>query len=175
MALREKIVIAGFSGSGKSTFLKELKTSAPIDWTHFDDLDDLVFQKYGQGFSNLAQLINQVGWEQFRKWERAELDSWLKLEEKGVLALGGGALSPLVWETYSASRRIEFCVMDADFETCWNRLTQTGAQERPLVQRGKTELFNIFLERQVVFDKIKRRISSDLKLEATKLWVELSR
>src|SRR5262245_12722008 len=100
MASCEKILIAGFSGSGKTSLLRELSKTAPSGWTNFDDLDQLILKNRGKGQKDLASLIQEAGWEQFRAWESEELDLWIKSPGKGVLALGGGSLNQGAWETY---------------------------------------------------------------------------
>jgi shikimate kinase len=154
MASCEKILIAGFTGAGKTSLVRALKSSAPEDWDFFDDLDQLILRKRGKTFSSLSQLIEAEGWEKFRLWERQELESWLKDEGKGVLALGGGALSPLVWELFGKNKKIKFCHLKVPFETAWGRLIGDTEEPRPLVQLGKGKLQDLFTERNRIFDQI---------------------
>lgn len=169
-----KILIAGFSGSGKTSLLQQIKVMAPSDWEAIDDLDQLVMKSRGRGHRDLASLIQDEGWEKFRLWERQELEGWLKEEGRGVLALGGGTLTPMLWELFKNSRKIQFCHLDASFETCWNRLIQQSEEPRPLVQRGKSELGKIYEERQHIFDQIhwkcRNEQSADLKQLAREFW-----
>lgn len=159
MALRERILIAGFSGAGKSSFLKELEKIAPEGWT-FCDLDQLIYKKHSKGEADLASLIEVAGWEKFRLWERQELEDWLKEEGKGVMALGGGAFTPLIWELYQHARRVQFLHLKASFETCWERLVGS-AEVRPLVARGKQELEKLYQERLKVYDQIPWTLEND--------------
>lgn len=154
MASCEKILIAGFSGAGKTSLLGALKPLAPEEWDHFDDLDRLILKNFGKAHPNLASLIEEVGWEKFRLWERQCLESWLKEEGKGVLALGGGALSPLVWELFSKNRKIKFCYLKVPFELAWERLNLQTDEERPLLRLGKLKLQQIYSEREKVFTQI---------------------
>lgn len=158
MAKCEKILIAGFSGAGKTTLLHQLRETAPREWTLFDDLDDLILRKRGKGHSTLASLIEHVGWEKFRLFERQEFESWLKEEERGVLALGGGALSPLVWELFRHSRKLQFIFLDTPFETCIERLKIDQENPRPLLDLGLVKLREIYHERLKVFSEISLRI-----------------
>lgn len=162
MALCEKILIAGFSGAGKSSLLRALKPSAPEDWDLFDDLDSLILKTYGKNHSTLSELIEEVGWEKFRLWERQLLEGWLKEEGKGVLALGGGTLSPMVWELFGKNRKIKFCYLKVPFEVAWARLNFQSDEPRPLVQLGKIQLQKIFQEREIIFNQI------EWKLDGTK-------
>ncbi len=164
MALCEKILIAGFSGAGKSSLLTALKADAPEDWEHFDDLDRIVLKNSGKGHANLASVIETHGWEKFRLWERQALEGWLKDEGKGVLALGGGTLSPLVWELFGKSRKIQFCYLSIPFELAWERLNLDTNAPRPLVQLGKSRLQEIFEERLGIFNQIEWKLDGQRPL-----------
>jgi shikimate kinase len=160
MAKCEKILLAGFSGAGKTTFLKELEFGAPeTDW-EYADLDRLILKSRGKGLKTLAEIIERDGWEKFRLYERQELEGWLKEEGKGVLALGGGTLSPLLYDLYKGSRKVGICYLHAPFEDCWERLHFAESEPRPLVLKGKAELMKIYQERQMIFGQIPWRIEN---------------
>lgn len=168
MALCEKILIAGFSGAGKSSLLTALKPEAPEDWEHFDDLDRIILRQHGKSHPNLASLIESQGWDKFRLWERQALEGWLKDEGKGVLALGGGALSPLVWELFGKQRKIKFCHLDTPFNVIWERLNIDSSEPRPLLSLGKMKLNELYEERKKIFSQI------HWQLDGTKPLGELS-
>lgn len=154
MAVCEKILIAGFSGAGKSSLLQALKTSAPEGWELFNDLDRLILKSHGKGHDHLASLIESVGWEKFRLWERQQLEGWLKEEEKGVLALGGGTLSPLIWELFGKNRKLKFIHLDIPFAEAWRRLNLDTSEPRPMLKLGQLELQRIYQERRKVFEQL---------------------
>ena len=164
MALCEKILIAGFSGAGKSSLLRALKPAAPEDWEAFDDLDQLIMKAHGKKHKNLAALIEEVGWEKFRLWERQQLEGWLKEEGKGVLALGGGTLSPLVWELFGKQRKIKFLYLEAPFETLWMRMQFETDEPRPLLQLGQMKLAELLEERKKVFNQISWKLDGTRNL-----------
>lgn len=174
MAKCEKILLAGFSGAGKTTFLKELEFGAPENDWEFADLDQLVLKSRGRGASTLAQIIERDGWEKFRLYERQELEGWLKEEGKGVLALGGGTLTQLLYDLYKQSKKVGICYLHASFEDCWERLHFENSEIRPLVQKGKAELAKVYQERQAVFGQIHWRIENskgcDLSILAKIFW-----
>lgn len=169
----EKILIAGFSGSGKSSFLKELEYQAPLGWD-FQDLDQLILKSRGRGHKDLASLIEVAGWEKFRLWERQELEGFLKEEGRGVLALGGGTLSQMTFDLYRPSRKVGFCFLSTPFEDCWERLHITSSEPRPLLKLGKSELNRIYQERLKIFEQIPWKIENskgtDLSVIAKKFW-----
>lgn len=175
MALRDKVLIAGLSGAGKTSLLKAVKSSAPEEWDFFDDLDLLIVKNRGKGLTNVAELVEVHGWSKFRLWERQELEGWLKNDGRGVLALGGGTLSPLVWELFGQHKKIQFCYLKVPFEVCWERLALSGTEERPLVALGESKLRELFESRELVFDKISWHLDGRLPLaELSKLfWSQL--
>lgn len=175
MALCEKILIAGFSGAGKSSLLRALKPLAPEDWEYFDDLDHLIMRAFGKKHKNLAELINEVGWEKFRLLERQTLEGWLKDEGKGVLALGGGTLSPLVWELFGKHRKLKFVYLEAPFETLWSRMQLETDEPRPLLQLGKMKLAQLLEERALIFNQISWKLDGTKNLThlAQEFWNEI--
>jgi shikimate kinase len=154
MAKCEKILIAGFSGAGKTTLLRALEASAPDGWERFDDLDQLILRSRGKGRTRLADLIEEVGWEKFRLWERQEFEGWVKEERRGVLALGGGTLSPLLWDLYRRAPQLKFVHLDVPFAVAWERLLKDRETPRPLLARGRAELEAIYAERRRVFSEL---------------------
>jgi shikimate kinase len=170
MALCEKILIVGFSGAGKSSLIRSLRASPPEGWEHFDDLDALVLRNRGRGLKSISELIEVHGWEKFRLWERQEIEGWLKEEGKGVLALGGGAFTPLLFELFSKSRKIKFCHLEVSFETAWGRLQNSETEERPLVKEGKESLRKVFEERSKYFALVEWRVNANQLAE--KVWAD---
>lgn len=171
MAKCEKILIAGFSGAGKSTFLKAVAMDTPFGWDHFDDLDSLIAKKYK---SDVHTIIQLEGWDKFREKERATLAEWLKGDYFGVLALGGGTLTKEIYPSLNLMKPVRIVHLHSDFETCWKRVNEPLAPVRPLVQKGKAELQKAYAEREPIFALIPWRIENpegtSLKSLARKFW-----
>ena len=165
MASCEKILIAGFSGAGKTSLLKQLKTYSKAQGVTFSDLDQLILKNHGKKYFDLSELIEDNGWEKFRLWERQEFESWLKEEGKGVIALGGGTLSPLLWELYSKQRKLLFCYLKVPFEVAWQRLVNQSDENRPLVKLGKEKFHELFEAREEIYCKIEWQLDGTQKLE----------
>jgi|SRR5665647_669031 len=179
MALCEKILITGFSGSGKTTLMKELKRSAPAKWLYLEDLDDLVLKNHGKNqYQTLADLIEKEGWENFRLWERQELEIFLKTEGFGVISLGGGTLNPALIQMYSITPKLLMCHLDADFKTCWTRLELDTGEPRPLVSMGKVAFERLYRERQNLFRSIPWRLQNsegnEISEVASSFWKTVS-
>jgi shikimate kinase len=176
MASSKKILIVGFSGSGKSSFLKELRLSVTEkDWD-FSDLDELILRSRKE--KTVAGLVEKYGWDQFRLWERQCLEGWLKQEGRGVLALGGGTLTQVVLDVLKPIRSVGIVHLWAPFEDCWSRLHLEGTEVRPLAQLGKKELARVYSERDKIFQQIPWRIENptgtDLSVLAERLWKQIS-
>lgn len=174
MAKCEKILIAGFSGAGKSTLLQAIQAQAPQGWERFDDLDQLLFEHHRQEEEQLSQLIDLWGWELFRQNERRELTLWLELPGKGVLSLGGGTLTPHVWQELAFRPEVGLVFLDADFESCWRRLENDTVHERPLVKKGREALRHFYQERRVIYERIPRVLKNpegtDISALAQEFW-----
>lgn len=166
MALCEKILIVGFMGAGKTTFLREAEFQAPPGWELFDDLDDLILKNSRPKYKTVADLVAAEGWEKFRLWERQNIDSWLKEEGKGVLALGGGALSPLLFELLKPIKKIKLLHIEANFDTCFSRL-KLDSVERPLLKLGELHMKSLFEERHRIYNQISWRISNSGRADMT--------
>ena len=164
-----KIIIAGFSGAGKSTFLQALKETTGAQWEEFSDLDGLVLERLG-GLS-IAEFVEKKGWESFRKLEALTLKEWLERPGARVLALGGGTLSEATLTTLESRGDVHLVHLKVDFITCWKRIQALGS-ERPLVRRGEDYMKNLFEERSQIYQKIPQVIENDGKKSPRELALE---
>ncbi|MFL5785411.1 MAG: shikimate kinase [Bacteriovoracaceae bacterium] len=173
MAKCEKILIAGFAGAGKSSFLREIAQGAGPDWT-FADLDELVVKTYGGPSKSLSEWIEEWGWDRFRSYEEECLRDWLTDPGKGVLALGGGSLNEE--NVNLVSQKAKILVLEVDFETAWHRV-QMDPQVRPLALKGENYMRYLFEKRQKIFEKVPWKMANsdgtDLKALAAAFWREI--
>lgn len=170
MANCEKILIAGFSGAGKSTFLREIEKSAPTGW-EFEDLDGLILRRHADATRTLSEWIELWGWEQFRSYEEETLEEWLSIERSGVLALGGGSLNE---ENFGqVAQKAKILHLDVDFDTAWQRLSMDPLV-RPLALKGENYMKYLFEKRQKIFAQIPWKMANsdgtDLKALAASFW-----
>lgn len=168
----KKILICGFSGSGKTSFLREIEFSAPnSDWI-FSDLDTLILKE--KKYPSIEDLVEKEGWEKFRLWERQVLEGWLKEEGNGIISLGGGTLTPLLLQLLKPIRKVGLCYIHAPFADAWERLHLPDTEPRPLIKLGQIELQKIYEERQRVFSEVSWRVENpkgtDLQKLALKFW-----
>ncbi len=170
MANCEKILIAGFSGAGKSTFLREIEKTAPPGW-EFEDLDELILRRHADPTRSLSEWIDLWGWEQFRSYEEEILREWLTDGQNGVLALGGGALNEE--NIGQIAQKAKILHLDVDFETSWRRLSMDPLV-RPLALKGENYMKYLFDKRQKIFAQIPWKLSNsdgtDLKALAASFW-----
>lgn len=151
-----KYFLCGFSGSGKSTLLQKIQASEEYPGYLFVDLDDYVLSQNPE-FNSLGELIELKGWEWFRNTEKQTLSDLLKSPNIWI-ALGGGTLDAELVGILNQRGDVKGYWLDVDFETCWQRIQND--QNRPLVQRGKSHLKNLYAQRLSLFQEYER-----LKLE----------
>jgi len=78
-----------------------------------------------------------------------------------VLALGGGAFTPLLFELFSKSCKIKFCHLEVSFEKAWQRLQNFETEARPLVKEGKVSLRKVFEERTKYFALVDWKVDAE--------------
>jgi shikimate kinase len=147
------ILICGFMGAGKTTFLNELKTSSNSD--QFSDLDEEIFQREGSNFRDLAQLIESLGWEKFRSLELKILAD-LKIESENstsdlFISLGGGAVSEKLLELNNSWEQCFLVWLNTPLETCLERIKDDPT--RPLTSKGPKYLKELYEQREKYYQR----------------------
>jgi len=122
---RDRIVLVGFMGCGKTSVAKALAGQIDSD---FIDLDSFITERCGK---SPAELIQQNGEQAFREIETSALREVLTLDDAQVIALGGGAWTIEENRALVESHGYLAVWLDAPFELCWSRI-QSGDTVRPL-------------------------------------------
>jgi shikimate kinase len=131
-------------GSGKSYFIDNALNKGLF--SDFKDLDDVILETKGSGESKLSELINKVGWDQFRLWEEEALDTLLLENENMFISLGGGTLRRKTLETIERNEEAFLVWLDTPFTTCLTRI-KSQPELRPLSARSDDELLELYQSR----------------------------
>jgi shikimate kinase len=82
----KRIFIIGYRATGKTTIGRKFSEELNIP---FFDLDEIIVKKQGQ---DIKKIVENSGWDYFRKLERNSLKDFMALNESFVLSCGGGAV-----------------------------------------------------------------------------------
>ena len=175
MAAVERIVLIGFSGTGKSTIARLL--AQQLGWTAADT-DEEIERSWGV---SIPVIFRDHGEAAFRESERATLGRLLSHDHL-VIATGGGApVAEAAWGRDLLGREGTIVLaLDAEPETILARLRRQAAQEGEAVERpllaGADPLQRIHSlksERQQVYDRAHLTIAVD-HLDASEVAAELA-
>lgn len=150
-----KIVVAGFSGAGKTTFGKSLASQlSKIDdkaWSGID-LDEELFRLHkNSSEQHLGEVIERVGFEVFRKLENELLFKIINTcKTPFVLSLGGGAFGEMTVAGLKKHPEVLGVFLDVPFETCFERIKHDPV--RPLAKLGREVLLALYLERSSLYE-----------------------
>ncbi|HEU5434292.1 MAG TPA: 3-dehydroquinate synthase [Thermomicrobiales bacterium] len=126
----ERIVLIGFSGTGKSTVGAAL--ARRLNWDAID-IDLQLERAFGR---TIPQVFAQDGEAAFRSAERRMLSDALAAARR-VIACGGGAvLDPALWTSeWLLGPATLVVALDAAPETSWRRLVEQAEREGAAVER----------------------------------------
>ena len=139
---KQRIVLTGFMGVGKTTVAKHLAAMLACERI---DLDAVITESERR---SIAEIIEQVGIERFREIETANLRRILE-ENARIIALGGGAWTVEENRRLIKSRGFTTVWLESSFEHCWLNIS-ASKRVRPLA-RNKSDAFRLFEERQKVY------------------------
>jgi shikimate kinase len=154
------IVITGFMGSGKTSVARAL---GRILNRGAIDLDEEITRLYGR---TPGALITLQGEEAFRKIETNVLRQVLE-QGAGLISLGGGAWTIPRNRRLLAAHNCLIIWLDLPFESCWRRITASGAR-RPLApdhQQAKA----LYIQRQSAYQLAALRVEATDEMEATEV------
>lgn len=142
-----KILICGFSGAGKTTWLKFLaENHGSHGQFKFFDLDHLISQNLAVSPNELGQKIEEIGEFSFREIEYKTLMEKLTSELEFVLSLGGGALNEEVLKFIRENNQsIKLVFLNEEFDICYDRIKNDP--NRLLSKLSENELKKLYLKR----------------------------
>lgn len=140
---KNRIVLTGFMGVGKSTVAKCL---SHILRTEKVDLDDYVEEKEGL---TIAELIEKKGETYFRVVETESLREILAKDDLQIVSLGGGTWISENNRELIKNHKCTSIWLESDFEHCWRNISFSKTV-RPLA-KDKLTVKKLFDERQKVY------------------------
>lgn len=153
----QKIIIVGFSGAGKSHLLKEWAGLLMPQFLAVD-LDDEILKNHGLSEEKeLGQLIDRVGFDEFRRLEKMTLENLLADSTKRLfIATGGGAYTSNMQKITNENPSVLSLFLDTPFEVCYSRICHD--HNRPLVKLGEAKLHELYLQRLEIYRLAKKII-----------------
>ena len=151
------ILVCGFMGSGKTTFVESFEGNNLGFVTY--DLDHVVADHLGITHLELGEWINKNTLQKFRDIEMDVLQGLVNLRTMKIIALGGG--TPTAERFAELSDQSKLVFLDVPFETCFNRIKNDS--NRPLTALGEAGLRNLYQKRLPIYQK------ADLILSETEI------
>lgn len=153
-SIKNKVLLIGFMGAGKSNFLAKLQKNA--NSYGFVDLDEEILKTKGKGHAHLGDLIENVGWASFRQMEHDFLKILMTSDDNLVIALGGGAFNENNQKLLEEGTSIW---LNTPFDICFTRIKESI--ERPLVKLSREDLQNLFNERVLQYKKCNHVLNTE--------------
>lgn len=145
-----KIIIFGFTGAGKTTYLQNLKNSQGLDEYEYFDLDSYILTMANQ-YESIAEIISSKGWSHFRELEFESIKELLN-KSNVVLSLGGGSVSESLIEYLKNVTDLKSIFLNVDFITCWNRIKNDV--NRPITLDGIANCEVLYNKRIILYKKL---------------------
>lgn len=126
MTLLENINICGIKHAGKSSAANALGALLNVQWV---DSDDVLREEYNYASGKnltVREIYSTLGEEAFRKFEAEILRKLWEYDDKGIIALGGGALNnPFLTEEDLKNAGMIVCI-DVDDRIAFERILKKG-------------------------------------------------
>lgn len=142
----KNIYLIGMRGSGKTTIAQHLAKMLDRKWVDMDVEIKAHQQK------SISEIVEQEGWEAFRKVEQQVVDEVSQLDNH-IISTGGGVL--MFFENGKKLRESGTLVyLSAEPETLFMRLNGKG-DDRPGLKEGtlKNELEEVMKERKETYEE----------------------
>ncbi|MCT4641690.1 MAG: hypothetical protein N4A33_05280 [Bacteriovoracaceae bacterium] len=145
--MKKHKLIFGFTGSGKTTYLKQIEVLKEYD--EYIDLDEFILICH-PAFNSIGELICKNGFAFFRNLEIIYLKKLINSKKSYCISLGGGTITEDFLVHFN---HLEFDIkfLDVDFETCWQRIEND--ESRPIVKKGRQYCQEIYNQRKLLFFK----------------------
>ncbi len=148
---RQRVVVTGFMGSGKSSVAEELARKLGCA---FVDLDQTITRLSGH---TPAQIITEEGEQKFRELETRQLRNLLATNSAMVVALGGGTWASQINRELIVGSDALTIWLDTPFELCWQRI-EASDEIRPLA-RSREQSQELFNQRRASYSLADIRVS----------------
>ncbi|MFG1482826.1 shikimate kinase [Halobacteriovorax sp. HFRX-2_2] len=144
-----RIFLTGFSGAGKTTFGEKLSKD---DQFQVFDLDEEIFNRMGTGYDSLAEYIQDIGIDEFRK-DEIDMIKLLhqNMKDDYLISLGAGALDEQDVVDFISEIGGKLVYIQSTFEECWERLKKDG--NRPLAKNGMDFMKDLYEKRVPRYEK----------------------
>lgn len=135
-----KILICGFMGAGKSTFLKKFVPNK----LGFDciDLDHALANDLGIHPDRLGEWIMTNGFPLFRDKEKTKIKELLGHSGDMIIALGGGSLNPEILSLVKKHSDYKMIFLDTPLKVCLERINSDA--NRPMAMFPESELVKLY-------------------------------
>ncbi len=147
---QKKVLLIGYRATGKTAVGKEL---ARVLGCPFLDLDKIIEKEAGK---TISKIVDDEGWDGFRKREEKALKEAFEMKKKFVLACGGGAvLHKELMELFSQKALVVW--LKAPVEIMMQRLLSDSKSKtmRPSLtgQELEEEIKKVYEERKPLYEK----------------------
>ena len=146
----KKILLIGYRATGKTAVGRELSRMLGLP---FRDLDRLIEQEAG---CSISRIVEEQGWDGFRRLEGHLLDKMLSSPKKFVLACGGGAvIHQDKMEAFSKEAAVVW--LKAPLEVMLKRLVsdKNTPKSRPSLtgMDARLEMEQVYEERRPLYER----------------------
>ena len=140
---KQRIVMTGFMGVGKSTVSRHLARLVRVKRIDLDDVIEGVFDK------TIAEIVDEKGLELFREIETENLKRVLEDTSYQIISLGGGAFVTEENREMIKMHGVTSIWLEGGFEHCWANISMSY-RKRPLA-RNRIKAKALFEERNLVY------------------------
>ncbi|MET0646681.1 MAG: shikimate kinase [Pyrinomonadaceae bacterium] len=165
---RERVVITGFMGAGKTTVGRAL---ARLLGETFVDLDDAVKEIEGRG---PRELIDEEGEDYFRDAETRALRRVLEEGAARVVATGGGAWTIERNRLLVAAHGCLSVWLDAPFDLCLRRIDREGERDARPFARDTERALALYEQRLAAYRLAGLRVRVEPGLDPEELAAEIA-